>query len=318
MPPMKKYLNIVLWGMIFLLPAFTLAQVGPIFDETKDCSPGTNFLPRYCTLCNLLAVIQKAVKYFLLLLIPVAAIVIIYGGFQIMFAGASPSGIAKGRSTIYAAIIGIAIAFGSWLIVNEVITFLANGKPSGTPWNEIICKSGVPPVITEPPAPPPIDTGGVTPPTAEEKGLASIVLNAGVCGGSKSCGGVGACDTLKEVAAGKPPPVCFSGCETSSLCVAKPNIHLSTDMLTAIDGLKRDGLSFIVSSITTGSHSATSKHYQGKAVDFVTKPGGTTYAQLEAKIKENPRLSFWQCEDLKSVKVPCSSSAAAHLHAEFK
>lgn len=317
MPPMKKYLNIVLWGIIFLLPALALAQVGPIFNETRDCSPGTTFLPNYCTLCNLLAVIQKAVKYFLLLLIPVAAIVIIYGGFQIMFAGASPSGIAKGRSTIYAAIIGIAIAFGSWLIVNEVLTFLASGKPSGTPWNEIICKSGVPPVITEPPAPPPTDTGGVTPPTAEEKGLARIVLNDGVCGGSKSCGGVGACETLREVANGNPPPICSNGCINSTLCEAKPGVHLSTAMLTAIDSLKtNDKLSFVVSSITTGSHSATSKHYQGKAVDFVAT-GGTTYAQLEAKINEK-QPTFVQCENAAGAKVSCSSSSAAHLHAEFR
>ncbi|HEY4523961.1 MAG TPA: pilin [Candidatus Paceibacterota bacterium] len=310
----------MLFAGVFFTPSLALAQiqVGPIFNEATDCSAGTSFLPYYCTLCNLLAVVQKSVNFFLILLVPVAAAVIIYGGFLIMFAGANPGGIAKGRSAIFAAIIGVAIAFGSWIIVNEVIVFLANGELFITaPWDEITCRGGAPPTPTVTSTPPPTDTRGGTPPTAEEKGLAAIVLGSGVCGGTKSCGGVGACETLRAVAAGEPPPVCSNNCTHASACLPNSNVHISTAMLTAIDSLKtNDRLSFTVSSITTGSHATNSKHYQGKAVDFIAT-GNTSYAQLEAKINEK-QPSFVQCENLGGSKIPCSSSGVTHLHAEFR
>ncbi len=53
-----------------------------------------------------------------------AGLVIIYGGFRIMTAAGSPEALRSGREAITAAIIGLVIVFGAWLIVDTIITKL--------------------------------------------------------------------------------------------------------------------------------------------------------------------------------------------------
>lgn len=142
-------------ALVFLMPIFAFAQsVGPIFKES-NCSTGSKYIPNFCTLCDLLAVIQNTINYGLILLVPIAAIVIIYGGFLVMTAGGNVANVGKGRTAIFSAIIGIAIAFGGWLIVNEVMNFLVKGSPTATPWYQITCKVGKPPEVATPPVQPP-------------------------------------------------------------------------------------------------------------------------------------------------------------------
>lgn len=155
--------------------------------------------------------------------------------------------------------------------------------------------------------------GSITcPVTDEEQNLAKILKP--LCGGSKSCGNVGACDTLETVGNGQSPPVCFSGCSSSSTC-APQNIHLSVSMLKALDATNLEGKKFTISSLTTGSHGASSLHYQGRAVDAIAT-GGTSYTALESSFNSKG-ATYVQCENSASAKIPCSSSAVAHIHAEF-
>ena len=52
--------------------------------------------------------------------IPLGVLFVAYGGFVIMTAGGSEEKVKKGKQVITAAVIGIAIAFGSWLIIFTV------------------------------------------------------------------------------------------------------------------------------------------------------------------------------------------------------
>lgn len=141
----KKLFNLALFAGVMLTPNLVFAQPFSIFNESRDCKNGI------CNLCDLLVIIQNTVNYALLLLIPIAAIFIIYGGYQIMTAGANPSGIKTGWSTILHTVIGIAFVFGAWLIVNTVITYLAAGYFQA-PWYKISCNAGVAPIV--------VNTGG--------------------------------------------------------------------------------------------------------------------------------------------------------------
>ncbi|KKU75857.1 MAG: hypothetical protein UY02_C0041G0011, partial [Candidatus Giovannonibacteria bacterium GW2011_GWB1_47_6b] len=52
---------------------------------------------------------------------------IVWGGFVIMTAGGSEEKVKKGKGIITASVIGLAILFGSWLIVTVITTFLKTG-----------------------------------------------------------------------------------------------------------------------------------------------------------------------------------------------
>ena len=85
-------------------------------------------------------------------------------------------------------------------------------------------------------------------------------------------------------------------------------------MLQTLDTLRKENIKFGITSLTTGSHSASSKHYQGKAVDLVPiQP--TTYPLL-ASVLKNRGATFVQCEK-NGVAVNCTSGAIDHVHAEF-
>ena len=157
MSSIKKLFSLALFTGVMLTPNFALAQSFSIFNESRDCKSGI------CNLCDLLVIIQNTVNYTLLLLIPIAAIFIIYGGYQIMTAGANPNGIKAGRSTMLTTVVGVAIVFGAWLIVNTVITYLAVGYFQA-PWYKISCDSGV--AAAPPPAPPAPPPPTAPPPTA--------------------------------------------------------------------------------------------------------------------------------------------------------
>ena len=158
-----------------------------------------------------------------------------------------------------------------------------------------------------------VSTGNTCDLAQAEKDLSSSLVPT--CGGTPSCGGVGSCDSLNAGAAGGPMPVCFSGCTSATSCNLDQNVRLNTQMLYFVDAMQKSGYSFITSSVTTGSHSATSKHYTGDAMDLV-KSGGTTYQQLESALL-NAGATFVQCE-LGGSKVPCTNVSIDHIHVEYK
>ncbi len=104
------------------------------------CGPGT--AKPSCQFCDLLTLVNKIINFALYdIAIPLSVIFIIYGGFVIMTAGASPERVKTGRSVIKAAVVGLLIALFAWMIINTILTVLAGQKFE--PWkfnNRIICR----------------------------------------------------------------------------------------------------------------------------------------------------------------------------------
>lgn len=109
-------------------------------DGLVPCGPGTS--KPSCQFCDLLTLVEKIINFALYnIAIPLSVIFIIYGGFLIMTAGASPERVKTGRSVIKAAVVGLLIALFAWMIVDTILTVLAGQKFS--PWsfnNKIICR----------------------------------------------------------------------------------------------------------------------------------------------------------------------------------
>lgn len=93
--------------------------------------------PGPCTFCDGLQVAANVVALLRDIAMIGAVLMVVVGALQMLFAAGSPEKFATGRKTIQSAIIGLAIALVSWLVVAEVFHLLS-GVPSA-PWNQIDC-----------------------------------------------------------------------------------------------------------------------------------------------------------------------------------
>ncbi len=116
----------------FLIFNFASAALVP-------CGPGIAAKPS-CQFCDLLTLINKIINFALYdIAIPLSVIFIVYGGFTIMTAGASPERVKTGRSVIKAAVVGLLIALFAWMIINTILTVLAGQKFEPWKFNGLIC-----------------------------------------------------------------------------------------------------------------------------------------------------------------------------------
>lgn len=90
-----------------------------------------------CTFCELYSLAVSIINFLIKLATPLAVLFIAWGGIQVLTAS-GPGSVTKGWDTIKNTLIGIALVFGAWLIVNTFITFLISGN-FNLPWKEFNC-----------------------------------------------------------------------------------------------------------------------------------------------------------------------------------
>jgi hypothetical protein len=95
-------------------------------------------VPQNGGFCGLLQLFQNLLNFAFTISIPIATLVIAYGGFRIMTAAGSPTGLKAGRDAITAALIGVVIVFGAWIIINTLLN-VVGANSSVAPWNQISC-----------------------------------------------------------------------------------------------------------------------------------------------------------------------------------
>jgi hypothetical protein len=98
-------------------------------------------LPRNRTLCGLLELVQN-VSYFgiTLTVFVLAPLFILIGGFIILTAGGSEPRFGRGKQTLTAAVVGLVIALGSYLILSTFFTILnITFGAGGGGWGTITC-----------------------------------------------------------------------------------------------------------------------------------------------------------------------------------
>lgn len=79
---------------------------------------------------NMLMELGKRIINFLLftIAVPLAALLVAYGGMLMLISGTNPGNVNKGKTIIYQTLISLAIAFLAWLIVNTLLGVLTQGK----------------------------------------------------------------------------------------------------------------------------------------------------------------------------------------------
>ena len=117
-------------------------NLATVIDETAPCS-----------LCHLYLLIQNILDFIMWYIAPIVAVLAVgWAGFNIMISGEQPGLRAKGFGIIKTTIIGLAIMFAGWVLINEALLFFTNSTgttTSGTsasqikfinnPWNQVTC-----------------------------------------------------------------------------------------------------------------------------------------------------------------------------------
>lgn len=147
----------VFFVIILLSTFYFLISAIPAFAQTNfnlkpDCNPSlppnatpqqiqeainrdyknANVVPTYAaTPCDVSAAVEflkKIINFMLIGIVPLASLFIIWGGFVMLTSGGSGTKFEQGKKIITAAVIGLAIAFGSYLIVNTILAFIKTGQ----------------------------------------------------------------------------------------------------------------------------------------------------------------------------------------------
>src|SRR3989344_179392 len=203
---MKKAPNntlILLSGAIFILfnilaPSATFAQTGPIggIVPCSDQKDANGIITNPCNLCHLYTGAKNIVDFMLFdLILPLAVVALLIGGIFLLASQGNPQMMETGKKAITNTVIGVIIAFGSWLIIATIVNTLGY-KGFTAAWNE-------PPTCKESIA----GTGGLIPPGgAPQKKFCVIPEQAGQ---PAKCDNLGSED------------VCIKGSPTESACAIR-------------------------------------------------------------------------------------------------
>lgn len=182
---MAKFKN---FAAVSVISTGVLLVVAFVFSNTALAQPG-GLIPcgepgPPCTLCHILVIIQKIINFFVGptgIVYALAILLIAYGGFRYLIAGGSEAKLTQAKEIITAAVVGLLIGLGSYLIVGTIINVLGGSyQPAGFPWpwNKIDCSTVA---------------GGEmaagTLPTISEEGVTGIPLACVQPAGSPACPG---------------------------------------------------------------------------------------------------------------------------------
>lgn len=112
-------------GLIGFIALFSAPIAQAQFKLGPDCDPALS--PSQPGACNIQAFavwLKKIIGFLFTIAIPVGVIFIVWGGFVIMTAAGSEERVRKGRQIITAALIGVAIALGAWLLITALNFFI--------------------------------------------------------------------------------------------------------------------------------------------------------------------------------------------------
>ncbi|MBI2065166.1 MAG: hypothetical protein HYT62_03890, partial [Candidatus Yanofskybacteria bacterium] len=171
-------------------------------------------------------------------------------------------------------VLGAVILLSSYIILYTINPDLVGGTLT------------LPKITMQPTTIPPPPPGGGTSQIAAQNLIGVIGLNQ-FTNANPDCGNpYHARQNIQDVAAGNLPAVCSNQCTNS--CTAggsSGTVNLNPGMLNGLAALWNAGFRFRVTSLSTGSHSPSSSHYQGNGVDIQI---------LFADLTLNTSSAIWQ------------------------
>ena len=125
--------------LIILLPALLLLNVGVV--QAAGLVPCGGSGEAACTFCDFFVLLNNVVKFLMIDLVPVVAVLmLVIGGVMFFFAGAKADILMRAKVTITSVVVGLIIIFAAWIIVNTILTKTGIiATPSILEWYKIGC-----------------------------------------------------------------------------------------------------------------------------------------------------------------------------------
>ena len=127
MPKNKKISKVLAalasFAVLFIFFAPALAETNSNLGDIIPCEGNE------CGVCDIFKLISNIIKFAAFTIAaPLAGIIMAYGGFELITSGGSEDKRKKGINAIWAAVWGILITFGAYVIVNAIIGGLAGNS----------------------------------------------------------------------------------------------------------------------------------------------------------------------------------------------
>jgi hypothetical protein len=96
-----------------------------------------------CTVCHLFELISNIANFIASRFAPiVGALLFVYGGIMMIISVGNPGKFQAATKIFWNTIIGLAIIYGAWLIVNSLMKTLAGESDISNKWYDVECSSG--------------------------------------------------------------------------------------------------------------------------------------------------------------------------------
>ena len=120
--------KLFLFFFLITLIAIPLLSFATHVGGIVPCGAGESGHPA-CTTCHAFQLLHNVIQFgFLFILLPATAIAFLIGGVLMLTAGGNETQVTRAKSILWNTIIGILIAFSSWVIVNTIINTIAGGE----------------------------------------------------------------------------------------------------------------------------------------------------------------------------------------------
>ncbi|MEK7600861.1 MAG: hypothetical protein AAB463_02810 [Patescibacteria group bacterium] len=295
-------------GAFFALPAeAAVVPCGKSTDTGEDAM---------CQTCHLVEAADTALRFVMFVAAPlVATILFVIAGFIRVIGATNTKSISQSNTLFSNAIIGLVVIMLAWMVVNTFLKFVA-GNYFGTSvkWYEPITCTPDENIVLPSNQPTPSATVSTAPSSSVQQAAQRLIAQSGVsfstgadCGAPNHAQGV-----IDAVAAGQMPPVCSPTCS----CAPGGTSGTTTVDVRILDGLtalSQNGFRFVVTSLTTGRHSASSSHYSGRGADIVIVGGGSDWIGARDLLDARGGDAF--CESTTGANVTdCARPPTDHIH----
>ena len=126
---MKKIILLFVWLSIITLPFIVSGQ-----GLLPACALTRQGGGDICTICDIVSTAIYIFKWLMGLLGGATLLLFVWHGFSLIISGGQREKIEKAKTGLVSTLIGLAIVFGSWMIVNVIIVVLAS-PPGGLTTN---------------------------------------------------------------------------------------------------------------------------------------------------------------------------------------
>jgi len=104
---------------ILILIFFTIFPIETYGQGLVPCGGAGN----PCKLCHFFVLLNNIWVLILKIVAGIAAITFTVGGIMFLFAGNNPAMLQSGKKVVTSTVIGLLIIFGSWMLVNTILTW---------------------------------------------------------------------------------------------------------------------------------------------------------------------------------------------------